>query len=89
MTNTNKFPWGTVTKVHEIPGFPPIVEYIVGPHFDDAGKTNWQIESKVFVTMSYDTFHGALMGLLCDTYGEHGAESYVWRLIGSEPKRLP
>ena len=81
----DKFPWGTVTKVHEIPGLPPIIEYVVGPSFDSAGDTNYQIECETFGTMSYATFDNALMGSLCNKYGSTEITPYVWRLIGATP----
>jgi hypothetical protein len=79
------FPWGTLTKVHCIPGLPPIREYTVGAAFDERGKTNFQIEDSEYGTISYDTFDQALVRLLADKYGAPAMDSIFWKLMEKKP----
>lgn len=78
------FPWGQITKIHKIQGLPDIIEYVVGPDFEDAGQTNYQIEDKTYGSISFTDFHQALMASLCSKYDSADTAPYVWRLLKQE-----
>ena len=73
--------WGTVTKVHKIPGLAPITEYVVGPQWDDAGTTQYQIQTEGGFTCSYPSFDEALVAAICSKYDSHETAPFVWRLL--------
>lgn len=77
------FPWGTITKVHKIDGLPDITEYVVGPQWEDKGKTNFQVEANG-VSMSFDKLDYAIMGAMCDKYDTVETADYIWRLLKVE-----
>ena len=81
MTN-KEFPWGTVTQRHQI-GEHCIVEYVVGPDWSDAGKTNFHVEA---ANQSFDTLEQAMLGCACHKLapGDTHLINYVIRLIGEE-----
>ena len=77
----SKFPWGKVIKVHQVGDLAPITEYIVGPGWEDSGKTNFSICTASLGTQYYDTFDDALIGALCDKYAGPDTAYYVCLLL--------
>ena len=75
------FPWGEVKKIHKIEGLPDIIEYVVAPAFCDAGEINYHIEG---ASVSFESFHQALVANLCSKYDSIGSAQYVWRLLKIE-----
>ena len=51
---------GEVVKLHKIDGLPAIVEYKVGPEFENAGKVEFHVAG---LNCSYDSLDEALLGL--------------------------
>lgn len=80
MTNSY-FPWGTVVKVHKLPGLCPITEYIVGPQWDDAGERHFQIVDDDSAPCSYPSLDEALVAAICSKYDSHETAPFVWRLL--------
>ena len=69
------FPWGEITKTHVI-GEHTIIEYVVDPAFEDAGQVNYSIGNH-----SFDTLDQALVGSLCEKYGDVEDFEVVARLF--------
>lgn len=79
---TTDFPWGEVVKLHKIDGLPVIVEYKVGPEFENAGKVEFHVAG---LNCSYDSLDEALLGALCSKHGSEEALPYVVKLVYDEP----
>lgn len=77
----DKFPWGEVTAVHTV-GPHRIIEYVVGPEWDNAGDTEFQGTG----TGSWDTLDGALLSSICHSVhpNDDRLPEYVLRLIGTK-----
>lgn len=76
MTTDNTFPWGQITKIHEI-GDIRITEYVVGEDWEARGKTEFDVNEH-----SYDTLDQALLGALCNKYDtDSRLFSYVVKLL--------
>lgn len=75
----DKFPWGEVTAVHTI-GPHRIIEYVVGPGWENAGSTEYQSAG----SGSWDTLDGALLASICHAVhpNDDNLPDYVLRLIG-------
>lgn len=75
---TEDFPWGEVVKLHNIEGLPAIVEYKVGPEFENGGRVEFHVTD---LNCSFDSLDEALLGALCYKHGSEEALPYVIKLV--------
>lgn len=75
---TEDFPWGEIVKLHKIDGLPAIVEYKVGPEFENAGKIEFHVTG---LNCSFDSLDEALLGALCGKHGSEEALPYAIKLV--------
>lgn len=71
------FPWGTIVRKIDVAGKYEIIEYIVGPSWEDRGKTQYHVAYG-----SYSTLEGAMLACVCGYYSEDShLFDYAYRLI--------
>lgn len=72
----DEFPWGKIIKTHEIGPY-KVVEYIVGPAWEDSGKTQYHAEDCCF-----ETLEQALIMVICSANGSNDHYYSILKLLG-------
>lgn len=76
------FPWGEITRVHDIAGRYEIIEYVSGPAWEDAGETCYSVAGG-----SYETLEQAMLACVCGAYSQDSSLfEYAFRLIAGVVK---